>query len=78
MSNQRATFAKRQREMELKDKAKAKEERRAAKRTEVRATKGPQIAWDEAVRPVDDSDTPPAPVDPAPAPGEDASTDDQE
>ena len=77
MSNQRATFAKRQREMELKDKAKAKEERRAAKRNEVRATKGPEIAWDEAVRPVE-GDTAPAPVDPAPTPGEDASTDDQE
>ena len=77
MSNQRATFAKRQREMELKDKAKAKEERRAAKRNEVRATKGPEIAWDEAVRPVE-GDTAPPPVDPPPAPGEDASTDDQE
>lgn len=49
MSNYRGTFAKRQREMELKDKARAKEQRRAAKRAEQRTTKGPQIAWDEAV-----------------------------
>ena len=50
MANQRGTFAKRQREMELKDKARAKEQRRAAKRSEQRTTKGPQIAWDEAVQ----------------------------
>jgi hypothetical protein len=74
MSNQRATFAKRQREADLRDKARAKQERRAAKRNEVRVTKGPEIAWDEAVRPVEDSDAPaPASDDPAPdpAPGSD-------
>jgi hypothetical protein len=40
---------KRQREMDLKDKARAKEARRAAKRDEVRTTKGPEIAWGDAV-----------------------------
>jgi len=58
MANPRGTFAKRKREMDLKDKAKAKEERRAAKRAEVRDTKGPQIAWDEAVNPTLSSDAP--------------------
>ena len=37
MSNQRSTFAKREREMKLKDKARAKAERRAAKRTPARS-----------------------------------------
>jgi hypothetical protein len=60
MSNQRGKFAKRQREMDLKDKARAKQERRAAKRTEVRVTKGPQIAWDEAVHAVVSDDEAPA------------------
>ena len=60
--------------MELKDKARAKEQRRAAKRSEERTTKGPEIAWDEAVQVVDSplpslpgsaSTTPPAdPSDP--------------
>ncbi len=45
MANQRGTFAKRQREMDLKDKARAKEARRAAKKDENRSTKGPQIDW---------------------------------
>jgi len=48
MANQRGTFAKRQRETDLKDKARAKEARRAAKKAEQSTTKGPQIAWDEA------------------------------
>ncbi len=48
MANRRDTFAKRQRETELKDRARAKQERRVAKRNEPRTTKGPQIAWDEA------------------------------
>ncbi len=71
MSNQRATFAKRQREADLRDKARAKQERRAAKRTEVRVTKGPEIAWDEAVRPVDSADPAPVSDDPAPEPSQD-------
>ncbi|HET9623873.1 MAG TPA: hypothetical protein VFP84_21020 [Kofleriaceae bacterium] len=52
MANRKATFAKRQRETDLKDKAKAKEERRAQKRNEVGGSGGPQIAWDEAVHAV--------------------------
>ena len=48
MANQRSTFAKRRREQELQDKARAKQERRTAKKDEQRTTKGPQIAWDEA------------------------------
>lgn len=75
MSNQRATFAKRQREADLRDKARAKQERRAAKRAEVRVTKGPEIAWDEAVRPVD-SDAPAA--DPAPDPDQQDSQQDSQ
>ena len=65
MANQRGTFAKRQREMELKDKARAKEARRAAKRGEQRTTKGPQIAWDEAVRAVDSDELPATTTPPA-------------
>ena len=50
MSNRKATFAKRQREMDLKDHARAKNERRLARQTDVnKDTKGPQIAWDEIV-----------------------------
>jgi hypothetical protein len=73
MSSTRPTFAKRNREASLKDKARLKEQRRAAKRAEVRVSKGPEIAWDEAVRPIDDAidpvdeTTPPAP-EPAPDP----------
>ncbi len=58
MSNQRGTFAKRQREMELKDRAKAKEARRAARSEQTRESKGPEIAWDEAVRAVVTPDAP--------------------
>ncbi len=61
MSNQRATFAKRQREADLKDKARATAERRAAKKNEVRTTKGPEIAWDQAVQPTDSGELPPLP-----------------
>lgn len=49
MSNQRGTFAKRQREMELKDRARAKDERRAQRAQNPRVGKGPEIAWNEAV-----------------------------
>lgn len=59
MSSQRATFAKRQREQELKDKARAKEARRAdraARRSDPNMSAGPQIAWDEAVRAVETVD----------------------
>ncbi len=59
MSSQRATFAKRQREQELKDRAKQKEARRAdraARRSDPNISPGPQIAWDEAVHAVDTVD----------------------
>lgn len=56
MANRKATFAKRQRETDLKDRAKQKEDRRSQKRGEVRDSKGPQIAWDEAVHAVTTSD----------------------
>lgn len=58
MANQRGTFAKRQREMELKDRAKAKEARRLARSEQSRTTKGPEIAWDQAVRAVVTPDAP--------------------
>jgi hypothetical protein len=51
MSNQRGTFAKRQREMELKDKARQKEARRAARADRRdQGSNGGGPAWDEAVR----------------------------
>jgi hypothetical protein len=56
MANRKATFAKRQRETDLKDRAKQKDERRSQKRGEVRDVKGPQIAWDEAVYATTSSD----------------------
>jgi hypothetical protein len=66
MTNPRGTFAKRKREMDLKDKARAKEERRAAKRGEVRTTKGPEIAWDQPGGvPITDDPAPPTDLDPS-------------
>jgi len=53
MANQRSTFAKRQREQGLKNKANGKQARRAAKKDQTKTTKGPPIAWDEAVRMTD-------------------------
>ena len=50
MADRKATFAKRQRETELKDRAREKDARRQARRSTPRMTKGPEIAWDEAVR----------------------------
>jgi hypothetical protein len=58
MANRKATFAKRQRETDLKDRAKQKEDRRSQKRNEVRESKGPEIAWDEAVRAVTSDELP--------------------
>ena len=58
MANRRATFAKRQRESDLKDRAKAKDDRRNQKRTEVRPSKGPEIAWAEAVQAVNSEELP--------------------
>ena len=48
--NRKATFAKRQREMDLKDHQKAKEARRVERRNNPNAQKGPVIAWDEQVQ----------------------------
>jgi len=50
MANQRTTFLKRQREQNRLDKARAKQERLAARRASAPTTKGPPIAWAEAVR----------------------------
>ena len=44
MSSQRPSFAKRDREMKLKDKARQKAERRAARKAEPRTGHGPPIA----------------------------------
>lgn len=77
MANQRGTFAKRNREMKLKDRAREKAERRAARKQDTGSTKGPQIAWDEAggVGSLESIDpAPPAPSDDA-APSSDDSTD---
>lgn len=63
MGNQRTTFLKRQREADRNDKQKAKEHRLAQARSGEKTTKGPQIAWDEAVTETDSaltSDKPPA------------------
>jgi hypothetical protein len=50
MADRKATFAKRQRETELKDRAREKEARRVARRANPQdGQKGPPIAWDEAV-----------------------------
>lgn len=58
MANQRTTFAKRQREQNRADKLKAKQARLAARRAGGSPeTKGPPIAWGEAVQ-VTDSDVP--------------------
>jgi hypothetical protein len=47
MATQRPAFAKRDREMKLKDKARAKAERREARKATPRAQKGPPIEADE-------------------------------
>jgi len=53
--NRKATFAKRQRETDLKDHARSKEARRAARKDNSRTGKGPEIAWDQAVYPTADN-----------------------
>ena len=72
MANQRGTFAKRNREMKLKDRAREKAERRAARKSLPRDQKGPEIAWDQpggaegvtvSPPPPDPSITPPDPTD---------------
>ncbi|HWO19871.1 MAG TPA: hypothetical protein VNO30_13890 [Kofleriaceae bacterium] len=69
MANRRDTFAKRQRETELKDRARAKQERRNAKRNEPRTNKGPQIAWDEMAPAVTETAPPAAGIAGGAAPG---------
>ncbi len=61
--NRKATFAKRQREMDLKDHARSKQARSDARKENnaARQGKGPEIAWDEMVYP-----TAPNPEDDAP------------
>ena len=54
MASQRGTFLKRQRETDLKDKAKQKEARRAVKRAQPGGgEKGPAIDWEAAVTETD-------------------------
>ena len=53
--NRKATFAKRQRETDLKDHARSKEARRVARKDSSRTGKGPEIAWDQAVYPTADN-----------------------
>ncbi len=75
MSNRKATFAKRQRETDLKERARAKEARLAARRENVGTTKGPEIDWSAQVLAVAETDpadntnlpepTPPASADSA-------------
>jgi hypothetical protein len=77
MANRKATFAKRQREMDLKDRAKAKESRRLERRSAPNAGKGPVIAWDEMAPPpsVVDPDAPVVPDPSLPPPTPPASDD---
>jgi len=49
MSNRKATFAKRQRESDLKDAARQKEQRLAQRRSQPKTSKGPEIDWGAAV-----------------------------
>ena len=49
MATQRPAFAKRDREMKLKDKARAKAERRAARKAAPRTGHGPPIEGDDVV-----------------------------
>jgi hypothetical protein len=56
MANQRSTFAKRQREQNRNEKARAKQARLAARRAETPGTKGPPIAPFETVDTDSDAD----------------------
>lgn len=49
MSNRKATFAKRQRETDLKDHARQKAERKEQRRSQQQISKGPQIDWGQAI-----------------------------
>lgn len=73
MSSQRPSFAKRDREMRLKDKARAKAERRAARKAEPRTGHGPPIATDEPGGAAGVPDQGPQDVHPGPSPRPDPS-----
>lgn len=62
MANQKATFAKRQREQSRNEKARAKQERLAARRAASTGEKGPPIDWSALV----DSTAEPTTDEPAP------------
>jgi hypothetical protein len=72
MANQRGTFAKRNREMKLKDRAREKAERRATRSGEKRDSKGPEIAWDQPGgtenAAIAETAPAPAPATPSPSP----------
>ena len=77
MSNRKATFAKRQREQDLKDKARAKEAARAARASQPKVSKGPQIDWQDPNYLASQGLTPPDPPPPdRPAPATDDTKDD--
>jgi len=76
MANQRGTFAKRNREMKLKDRAKEKAERRAARNAGTRETKGPEIAWDQPGGTENAAITDPGPVPTPPTDTTNTDTDD--
>lgn len=81
MAKRDSTFAKRQRETELKERARAKAARRSDKANQPKTTKGPAIDWSAAVYPVgvDVPDGAPAPVEGVPATDDDnAAGDDSE
>jgi hypothetical protein len=62
MSNQRPSFAKRDREMRLKDKARAKSERRAAKRAGKDAPQDAPASGEGAEAAIDDVQAPVTPL----------------
>lgn len=70
MSNRKATFAKRQRESDIKDQQRAKEARRVERRSAPKVGKGPEIAWDLEVKPT--VDNPDEAVPHVPVPNDDA------
>ena len=74
MATQRPAFAKRDREMKLKDKARAKAERRAARRAAPRPGHGPPIEADEPVGEATSSAEDPAATSPEDASPEGSTT----
>ncbi|HEX3757157.1 MAG TPA: hypothetical protein VHW23_00560 [Kofleriaceae bacterium] len=67
MATQRPAFAKRDREMKLRDKARAKAERREARRSTPRAGKGPPIEADDAASGAEPAASPDPAADAGPA-----------